>query len=85
MKFQNQLFGGKKVPKKRKQREWLEEQVDLTWLTPEQLGQAFHLLALPRPPKKLPRELRKLNPAEWVALECLLVTLLHQKQVQTVH
>jgi len=73
------------VPKKRKQREWLEEQVDLTWLTLEQLGQAFHLLAMPRPPEKMPKPFHKLNPVEWVALECLLVELLQQKQVQTVH
>ncbi len=73
------------MPKKRKQREWLEEQVDLTWLTLEQLGQAFHLLALPRPPKKIPEPLHKLNPSEWLTLEFLLVTLLEQKQEQTVH
>lgn len=85
MEFQNQLFGGRKVPKKRKQQMWQEEQVDLTWLSLEQLGQAFQLLALPRPPDKLPKPFHKLNPSEWLALESLLVLLLEQKQVQTVH
>jgi hypothetical protein len=51
----------------------------------EQLGQAFHLLALPRPPEKLPKPFHKLNPSEWLALECLLVTLLEQKRGQSVH
>jgi hypothetical protein len=51
----------------------------------EQLGQAFHLLALPRPPEKIPEPLHKLNPLEWLTLERLLVALLEQKRVQTVH
>ena len=63
----------------------MEEQVDLTWMSLEQLGQAFHLLALPRPPERIPKPFRKLNQSEWLALESLLVVLLEQKQVQTVH
>jgi hypothetical protein len=85
MKFQSQPSGGKKVPKKRRKQEWQEQEVDLTWMSLEQLGQAFHLLALPRPPEKLPKEFRKLNPSEWMALEYLLVKLLHQKREMSVH
>jgi hypothetical protein len=71
--------------KRKREQDWVEEQVDLTWLSLEQLGQAFQLLALPRPPDKLPKPFHKLNPSEWLALESLLVALLEQKQVQTVH
>jgi hypothetical protein len=71
--------------KREQEQDWVEEQVDLTWLSLEQLGQAFQLLALPRPPDKLPKPFHKLNPSEWLALESLLVALLEQKQVQTVH
>jgi hypothetical protein len=51
----------------------------------EQLGQAFQLLAMPRPPEKIPKPFHKLNPLEWLTLESLLVALLEQKRVQTVH
>ena len=71
--------------KRKREQDWVEEQVDLTWLSLEQLGQAFQILAAPRPPDKLPKPLHKLNPSEWLALESLLVVLLEQKQVQTVH
>jgi hypothetical protein len=71
--------------RRKREQDWMEEQVDLTWLSLEQLGQAFQLLALPRPPDKLPKPFHKLNPSEWLALESLLVALLEQKQVQTVH
>jgi hypothetical protein len=71
--------------KRKREQDWVEEQVDLTWLSLEQLGQAFQLLALPRPPDKLPKPFHKLNLSEWLALESLLVALLEQKQVQTVH
>ena len=63
----------------------MEEQVNLTWMSLEQLGQAFQLLALPRPPEKIPKPFHKLNPSEWLALESLLVALLEQKREQTVH
>jgi hypothetical protein len=63
----------------------MEETVDLTWMSLEQLSQAFKILALPRPPKKLPKDLRPLNPSEWLALECLLVELLRQKRQMSVH
>jgi hypothetical protein len=69
----------------RKQRVRREEQVNLTWMSMEHLGQAFHLLALPRLPEKIPEPLHKLNPSEWLTLEFLLVTLLEQKRDQTVH
>jgi hypothetical protein len=69
----------------KKRRDWVEQEVDLSWMSLEQLGQAFHLLAMSRPPEKLPKPFRKLNPSEWMALEYLLVKLLHQKREQSVH
>ena len=71
--------------KRKREQGWENQEVDLTRLSLEQLGQAFQLLVLPRQPDKLPKELLNINPVEWVALECLLVELLQQKQVQTVH
>ncbi len=73
------------MSKKRKQQEWQDQQVDLTWMSLEQLGKAFKILASPCPPKKLPKEFRPLNPMEWLALESILVELLRQKQEQSVH
>ena len=75
----------KRKRRRKREQDWMEETVDLTWMSLEQLGQAFQILALSRPPKKLPKDLRLLNPSEWLALESLLVELLRQKQVQTVH
>ena len=71
--------------RRKREQDWMEEQVDLTWMSLEQLGQAFQLLALPRPPEKIPKPFHRLNPSEWLALESLLVLLLEQRQVQTVH
>ena len=68
--------------------QWAEleqEPVDLTWMSLEQLSQAFQVIAEQWEPEQLPRPLDKLKPEEWELLELLLIRLLLAKTYSSVH